>query len=40
MFQIKGIAAKIKIFNKQDISNIELGNTETIIMYLYQNQVN
>ena len=37
-FQIKGIAAKIKTFNKQGISNIELVNIETIITYLCQNR--
>ena len=38
MIQIKSIASKIKIFNKQDISNIELVNIATIITF--QNQIN
>ena len=39
-FQIKDIEPKIKFFNEQDISNIELANVKTIIAYLCQNQIN
>lgn len=39
-FQIKDIEAKINFFNEQDISNIELADIKTIIVYLCQNQIN
>ena len=40
MFQIKGIAAKIKIYKKQNISKIDCVNIETIIMQLCPKQIN